>query len=874
MEQWHSCKQMARDALLLFRLGDFYEAFYEDAALIARELSLTLTQRQGIPMAGVPFHASDAYIDKLVAKGYRVALAEQMSDPKKTKGLVKREVSRVVTPGALVTSNLLCDNKNNYFASVMQVGQRFGLAFVDLTTSEFRVTELDQLHALRAECFRFQPAEVLTSERFYAQNATFFNDLKLSYPVLITTTDDWRFDHQVACSYLMNHFQVHSLDGFGLRGAVAAINAAGALLQHLREILSQPVDHLNRLQPYTTANYMAIDAHSQCNLELTRSLHDGSRKTTLLEVLDETVTPMGGRLIARWIKQPLLDVAEIRQRQDAVGELMSNLTVASALKQHLDGIRDLERLNMKVQSGYALPRDLVALRHSLMRLPHIKEALRQISSSLIREHEALIQTVPEVVELLARAITDEPPLRVGEGTLFRSGYHLGIDELRSLNQDSQSWMAQYQHQLREATGIKTLKVGYTRPTGYFIEISRGQVDRVPDTFERRQMLANAERFTTRELKGYETKVLTAEDQLSTLETQLFGELLRQLAVSAAAIAQTASALAVIDCIQSLAQVAHRQGYTKPVVDESDQLVIESGRHPVIENLHLGEKFIPNDTHLNDTERLLIITGPNMAGKSTFLRQVALVVIMAQIGSFVPAAKAHVGKIDQVFTRIGASDDLSRGHSTFMVEMTETANILHNATSRSLVILDEIGRGTSTYDGISIAWAVAEYLLTTPEKRAKTLFATHYWELTELEGRVPGAVNYNIAVRECDDRVLFLRKIVRGRADKSYGIHVGALAGLPQPVLMRARQVLTQLEESASRRGKSEAIVLRHLPAARAHPQSQEVQLLLFEPPRPAEKALAEALAQLDVDNMTPVQALAKLVELKGKIAPRTPKHLT
>lgn len=866
MEQWHSCKQIAKDAVLLFRLGDFYEAFYDDAALIARELSLTLTQRQGIPMAGVPFHASDGYIDKLVAKGHRVALAEQMGDPKKTKGLVKREIARVVTPGSLITSHLLCETKNNYFASIMQVGQRFGLALIDLTTSEFRVVELASLQELRAECFRFQPAEILTSERFHSQNTHFFNDLKLSYQVLVTATDDWRFDHQVACSSLLNHFRVQSLDGFGLRGSVAAINAAGALLQYLREVLSQPIDHLSTLQPYSTGSYVAIDSNSQRNLELTASLHDGSRKHTLLEVLDATVTPMGGRLLTRWIKQPLLDVVTIGHRQEAIADLIADPTYGNALRQQLEAIRDLERLTMKVQSGYALPRDLVALRQSLLPLPQIKQTLQPFTALLLQQQQALLHTVPEVVDLLTRAIVDEPPLRVGEGTVFRDGYHAGIDELRGLSRDSQSWMAKYQCHLREATGIKSLKVGYTRLFGYYIEVSRGQVEKMPDTFERRQTLANAERYITPELKEYEGKVLTAEEQLGALEVQLFTELLRQLATSAAAIAQSAAALAVVDCLQSLALVAHRQGYTRPLVDTSDQLLIEAGRHPVIENLHLGEKFVPNDTTLNSADqRLMVITGPNMAGKSTFLRQVALIVIMAQIGSFVPAARAQLGVIDKVFTRIGASDDLSRGHSTFMVEMTETANILNNATDRSLVILDEIGRGTSTYDGISIAWAVAEHLLNTPGKKAKTLFATHYWELTELEGRIPGAVNYNIAVRECDDRVIFLRKIVRGGADKSYGIHVGALAGLPQPVLMRARQILAQLEEGASRRGSLEATTLRRLPATRAHRQSDEVQLLLFEPPRSVERALAEALAKLDIDHLTPVQALAKLIELKRKL---------
>lgn len=830
MDQWRSCKQAAKNAILLFRLGDFYEAFYEDAALLAKELGVTLTQRQNVPMAGVPHHASDSYIDKLVAKGHRVAIAEQMEDPGKAKGLVKREIARVVTPGSLVTSSLLSDKRNNFFACVVQVGQRFGLALLDHTTAEFQVAELDSIEEIRSECHRVQPAEILTSDRFRERHSALFQDLRLSFPCLVTPLDDWHFSHQVTYGFLVEHFAVQSLDGFGVRGCVAAINAAGALLRYLQENLAQPIQHIGSMRSYSTSQFMGIDPNTQRNLELTASLHDGGRRRTLLEVLDSTITPMGARQLARWVKQPLLSVMDIVARQDSIADLLAGADLLAQLRQQLESVRDLERLMMRVQSGYASPRDLVALRHSLTPLVGIKEILQQLRAPLLCSQEAAIEPQPVAIDVLARALVEEPPVRVGEGSLFREGYHAGIDELRLLSRDSQRWISDYQTSLREATGIRTLKVGYTRMFGYYIEVSKGQAIKMPESFERRQTLVNAERYVTPELKEYESKVLTAQEKLGALEAELFAALRQQVAQYAAPVMRTAAALAQVDCLQSLATVARRQGYVKPVVDSDDGLHIEGGRHPVIEELHLGEKFVPNDTVMNAEQRLWVITGPNMAGKSTYLRQVALIVIMAQMGSFVPASSAQIGIVDKVFSRIGASDDLSRGQSTFMVEMTETANILHNVTDRSLVILDEIGRGTSTYDGISIAWSVAEYLLTTLGKMAKTLFATHYWELTELEGRVAGAVNYNIAVRECDDRVLFLRKIVRGGADKSYGIHVGALAGLPQPVLLRARQILAGLEEAASRRGGAEQPQrpVRKSSFTKASVAPKEVQLFLFD----------------------------------------------
>jgi len=814
MQQWHACKKVATDAVLFFRMGDFYEAFYDDAVLLARELELTLTKRQDIPMSGVPIHTCEGYIDRLVAKGYRVAVAEQMEDPRKTKGIVKREVVRVVTPGTVISSGLLSDKNNNYIASTTRVGAIYGLAFLDLTTSEFRVIEFEQEQDLLNELFRIHPAECIAPQRFRDKHKPLFQDLHKSYEYLLTEIEDWRYDHQIAHDTLINHFKVHGLDGFGLRGMVAAINAAGALLNYIHDHLSLPIDHIREIQPYTTAHYMAIDRSTQRHLELTESIQDGSRKNTLLAILDHTRTPMGGRLLRQWVKQPLLDIAAIQQRQEAVQAFLNHPQQLAQVTTLLDQVRDLERLIMRISSGYASPRDLNALKTSLQPLPALKLALQPLTltSPLLLQEEKSLEPQPELIHLIERAIVDEPPVRISDGKIFRDGFHRELDELREISRDSKSWIARYQTQLKDSTGIKTLKVGYTKMFGYYIEVSKGQSERMPNSFERRQTLVNAERYITPELKDYESKVLTAEERIGGLETELFNALRLEVSKYAESIQRTARALSKIDCLASLAEIARQQDYCRPIIDESGVLEIIAGRHPVIEAANFGEKFVPNDTLLDDdASRLLLITGPNMAGKSTYIRQVALIAILAQIGSFVPAKSCQMGLIDKVFSRIGASDDLARGQSTFMVEMTETANILNNATSRSLVILDEIGRGTSTYDGISIAWAVAEYLLTTDGRLAKTLFATHYWELTKLEEKVPGAVNYHVAVHESEDNIVFLRKIMRGGTEKSFGIHVARLAGLPATTLARAKEILVHLEENANRKSAFEPSKPKRLP---------------------------------------------------------------
>lgn len=820
MAQWHACKSKAGDALLFFRMGDFYEAFYEDAALIAREVELTLTMRQEVPMCGVPVSSCEGYIDRLVAKGYRVAVAEQTSDPKASKGLVSREVVRVVTPGTVINSALLSDRSNNFFASITQVGSLLGFAILDLTTADFRVIEFNNEHDLLNEIIRVRPAEFIIPKKFHEKHLSLFHEIKQTYTCLVNTEDDWHFEHQTAYDFLIQHFKVHSLDGFGLTGMIAAINAAGALMKHLQDSLCLPINHIGEIHIYSTSQYMALDRTSLRNLELTHSLHDGSRRNTLLEILDQTQTPMGARLIHHWIKQPLMDINMISKRQDAVEAFCTNHQAQDGVKTLLGHVRDIERLMMKASSGYAAPRDLAALKTSLEPIAHLKIALKGLAehSALLCEEETALQSLPEMTQLIGQAIVDEAPLRISDGNIIREGYHAELDELRALSRDSKSWIANYQINLRDTLGIKTLKVGYNRMFGYYIEVSKGQADRMPQSFHRRQTLVNAERFISPELKEYEGKVLTAEERISGIETELFHAIREEVAKYAPQVLRIAKAIAQIDCLLSLAEAAKICGYVRPAVSEQQIIHIEEGRHPVIERTHMSEKFIPNDTLLDDeNNRLLLITGPNMAGKSTYIRQVALISIMAQIGSFVPAKRANIGIVDKVFTRIGANDDLSRGQSTFMVEMTETANILNNATSRSLVILDEIGRGTSTYDGISIAWSVAEYLLTADGRMAKTLFATHYWELTKLEEKIPGAVNYHIAVHESHENIIFLRRIVRGGTDKSYGIHVGKLAGLPSAVIERSKEILIHLEENANRKGTFEP----SKPKSRPKPKEKE-----------------------------------------------------
>lgn len=812
MSQWQACKAQAKDALLLFRLGDFYEAFYDDATTMSKGLGLTLTARQGTPMCGIPFHTAEGYIDKLIAKGFKVAVAEQTEDPKSAKGIVKREIVRIVTPGTIVNSQLLSDKKNNFFVSVAQVGSVFGLAILDLTTSEFRVQELEKEQQLVDELCRLRPSEFLVSKRF-----EFLKELSYSFPFVANEKPS--LDPKLSFDVLTGHFDVQNLDGFGLRGKTAAVVAAGSLLLYLKEELSLPLEHIHTLQTESLSQYMSIDRSTMRNLEINDSLVD---------LLDETCTPMGGRLLRQWVQYPLLSCPAITERQEAINSFLQRPEVSKKGRELLSHVRDLERLMMKISAHYATPRDLYALGVSLSHLPAIKETL---------ELEPLFDAAPLAAQILS-GIKENPPLRIGEGEIFQDGYHAELDKLRLLAKDSTAWINGYQVTLREQTGIKTLKVGYTRAFGYYIEVSRAQSERIPPTFQRRQTLINAERFITEELKQFEQQVLTAEERSKAIESELFEKLRGEIASHAPAVNAAARTIARFDVILSLAKAASLYQWVRPTLEDSENLEIIEGRHPVIERSIGRSSFIPNDTVLNPAQQLMLITGPNMAGKSTYIRQVAIIVILAQIGSFVPAKSATIGLVDKVFSRIGASDDLARGQSTFMVEMSETANILNHATSRSLVLLDEIGRGTSTYDGISIAWAVAEYLLTTPKKQAKTLFATHYWELTQLQNEYPHAANFQTAVQEIASGIVFLRKIIRGGTDKSYGIHVAKLAGLPTRAIKRAEERLKELEKKPD----------NQLPLFISTPQEHPV--------------LTE-LRKIDILNLTPLQAHHTLCELKN-----------
>ena len=841
MAQWHACKEKAKDALLLFRLGDFYEAFYDDAKSLAEGVDVTLTQRQGVPMAGVPAQSVEGYIEKLVEKGFLVAIAEQTEDPKQVKGIVKREVVRIVSPGTLLSS--LPENRNNFFGALSILNQTVALALLDFSTGEFHVIEFSRQKELLDELYRRAPSELLISEKDHDALSRVIEEIKKGTYVRITKKENWHFDPENALRTLINHFHVHTLDGFGLKGMGAAITAAGSLLYYVQDDLNLKTSHIKSITPDHISSYLSIDQATQRNLELTEPLHKGSTNFTLLKLLDQTVTPMGARLLKSWLIHPLLSVNEIKKRQQGVKELLKNLII----RDHLRPVRDLERLLMRISTGTASPRDLVSLKTSLHAIPTVTQSLKHFSSPLLKE--LLFPSPSLITEKIEKILVDEPPAKLGEGKVIREGIHAKLDELRHLKTNSQTWMAHYQMELRKTYGIKTLKIIYSKAFGYCIEVSRGQADLVPETFERRQTLVNNERFISPELKAYEEKILTAEEKIQGIENALFQELREEIATHSDTVNTLSKSIAILDALLSLALVAAKNEYTEPMIDESGEIEIDVGRHPVIEASLRDHSFIPNDTHLNEKENLIIITGPNMAGKSTYIRQVALLVIMAQMGSFIPAQKGRIGIVDKVFSRIGASDDLSRGQSTFMIEMTETANILNNATSRSLVILDEIGRGTSTFDGISIAWAVAEELL---KKGCKTLFATHYWELTELEETHKGVKNVHVAVQETADRIVFLRKIVSGSTDKSYGIHVARLAGLPTTALKRAYEVLHKLEQN-------------DLNSPAQKPQEQ----LSFIAPPPSKKelayeSLAEELKKVKIDETTPLEALKLLSAWKGK----------
>ncbi|HEX4085199.1 MAG TPA: DNA mismatch repair protein MutS [Chthoniobacteraceae bacterium] len=795
MQQYQGIRRtLPPDTLLLFRLGDFYEMFFEDAKEAAGILDVALTKRNGVPMCGVPFHAAEGYLAKLIKAGRRAAICDQVGEVVPGR-IVQREVTQIITPGTISDVNLLEARRNNYLAAIFEREERYGFAYVDLSTGEFRLTEVESMAQLEDELARVCPSEVLVSEEQAEQ-------LCALAAALSTRCDGYAFLADQAGFALRSHFQVQSLDGFGCTDMPAAVGAAGAILHYLKTGLRRQISHITRLTCYRNSQFMIVDAATQANLELVAS-RGGARDTSLLAALDRTVTPMGARRLRDWILHPLCKLEPLRERQDFIAELLAESFLLSQARDSLKGVRDIERTVARLNQAGGNARDLLVLQNSLKRLPDLKTHLRSLAervsfgangcgTGLRARTEQDLHEFPDLVSLLETALVDDPPIAVKEGGMFRDGYSEPLDELRAAGTEGKKWIAELQQREIERTGIKSLKVRYTSVFGYFIEITKANLGSVPADYHRKQTTVNGERFITPELKEMENKILGADERAQALEYDLFHQVRQQALRWLAELQATASAIATLDVIAAFAETARLFGYCRPELTEAGRLEIRDGRHPVLDQSLVEEKFVPNDVELDGgPNRLLIITGPNMAGKSTFIRQVALLTLMAQIGSYLPASRAEVGLADRIFTRVGASDDLSRGQSTFMVEMNETANILNNATERSLIILDEIGRGTSTFDGLSIAWSIAEFLH--DRTKARTLFATHYHELTELEMTRSGVKNYNVAVREWNEQIIFLRKIIRGGADKSYGIQVARLAGLPPEVIGRAKEVLSNLE---------------------------------------------------------------------------------
>jgi DNA mismatch repair protein MutS len=842
-KQYLEIKQQYPDTILFFRLGDFYETFDQDAETTSRELDIVLTSRNvakglRVPMAGIPYHAVENYLARLIDKGYHVAICEQVGD-QPVKGLVPRKVTRVVTPGTVVEPGLLPGDANNYLACIVVQDERAGVAYVDITTGEFSATEIiasEVESAVRAEMMRLQPAEILHSETARIENEV---------PGYTTPWPAWRFESGRCQQVLLDHFATASLDGFGLRGMPLAISAAGGLVQYLEETRPTALKLLTGLATYQLSEFMTLDAATRRNLEITETIRNRGKTGALLGVLEHTVTPMGNRLIYQWLNKPLLDLEQILKRQAGVAYFVNNGLVRAELREVLKPLADLERLTQRLVGGSGQPRDLVAMRNTLQNLPDLKDLFPADEPAL---EEVLINMhlCEQELDLIESALEDDPPATLKNIGVIRSGFSAELDGVLESSRHARDWIANLESVERLRTGIKPLKVGYNKVFGYYLEVTKTNTDLVPDEYIRKQTLVNAERYITPELKEYETLVLNAEERIHEIEARLFRDLCERLAGSAEKLLRTARMIARLDVFASLAEAAALNGYVQPEVVAEDILDIKEGRHPVVEQLMIAERFVPNDAFFESDERIRIITGPNMSGKSTFLRQVALIVLMAQVGSFVPADSARIGLVDRIFTRIGAQDEIYAGQSTFMVEMVEMANILHHATSRSLLILDEIGRGTSTYDGVSIAWAVVEYIHNHPGLRAKTLFATHYHELTQLADLLPGVRNYNVAVSEAANKVVFLHTIVPGGADRSYGIHVGQLAGLPGPVVQRASEILQQLEDSSGK-------------AVRIDPQAPQ-QMALF----PETNPLLADLDQLDMNTLSPIEALNKLYEWQRK----------
>ena len=863
MQHYLETKKQYKDCVLFYRLGDFYEMFFEDAEIVSRELELTLTgkdcgQEKRAPMSGIPYHAADSYIAKLIEKGYKVAICEQVEDPKQAKGIVKREVIRVVTPGTVIESNLLEEKKNNYIMAIYKSGLYFGISVCDISTGEFLATQIvehNNFARLLDEISRYSPAEIIVSDMMF-NSKTEIEKIKERFETYISKESEESFDGEYELlSGMYNIIDDKNEKIKNLSDKKLAIYAINALLKYLEDTQKTSLDHINTIKIYNTTRYMALDINARRNLEITEKMRDKSKKGTLLWVLDKTSTSMGGRLLRRWLNDPLIDRKEINDRLDAVEELKDSIILRGDVVEALKKVYDIERLAGKISYGNANGRDMISLKNSVKQLPEIKKVLSTTGAGLLKEIYENIDTLNDIYEIIEKSIVDEPPIGVKDGGIIKIGYDPEIDKLKLATTEGKKWILELEAKEREQTGIKGLKVGFNKVFGYFIEVTKSNLSMVPDRYVRKQTLTNCERYITEELKNLENQILGAEERVVTLEYNAFCEIRSSIEKQIQRIQKTATLVSTLDVLVSFATVAEDMNYVKPEVDNGEVIDIKEGRHPVIEKMISNSNFVPNDTYLDEEgNRLAIITGPNMAGKSTYMRQVALITLMAQVGSFVPASYAKIGVVDKIFTRVGASDDLSMGQSTFMVEMMEVATILKEATKNSLVILDEIGRGTSTYDGLSIAWAVAEFIADKEKCGAKTLFATHYHELTELENKVEGVKNYSIAVKEKGEDIIFLRKIVDGGTDESYGVHVARLAGVPQVVTKKANEILQSLE----RRNVLNNKIIEQTPKKESADQIDMYNYKIAE--------VAHEIDRIDFNQLTPIDALNTLVKIKEKLS--------
>ena len=863
MQQYLDIKNQYKDCIMFYRVGDFYEMFFDDALTASKALEITLTgkdcgQEERAPMCGVPYHAYEVYANRLIEQGYKVAICEQVEDPKQAKGLVKRDVIQIITPGTNLSTQNLKEGQNNYIMSIYAFDNAYGIAVADITTGEARTCQVTSQEKCKDEINKYQPSEIICNETLLCQDWD-WDYYRERLHITISAIDDWHFNEEQATSCLLKHFKVQSLEALGLKDQSLTVIASGALMEYLIETQKSSLDHMNRLELYAVDDYMILDSSTRRNLELTETLRDKEKRGSLLWVLDKTKTAMGARLLRTYIEQPLIRKDRIEERLDAIEQLNREAINREELREYLNPIYDLERLMTRISLKTANPRDLISFKTSLSYLPYIRQLLAGYPSGLLHQIYEDLDGLEDIHQLLEDSIIEDPPLQIKEGGIIKDGYLEHIDELKHAKTDGKQWLAELETKEREASGIKNLKIKYNKVFGYYFDVTNSYKELVPEHFIRKQTLANSERYTTEELDKLADTILGSEDKLCALEYETFCDIREKISGEIKRVQRTAHAVAMLDVMASLAYVTEQNHYIRPVMNEEGRLKIRGGRHPVVEKMIPNDLFIRNDTELDINEnRIAIITGPNMAGKSTYMRQTALIVLLAQMGCYVPADQADIGIVDRIFTRVGASDDLASGQSTFMVEMSEVANILRNATVNSLLILDEIGRGTSTYDGLSIAWSVVEYISNFHRLGAKTLFATHYHELTELEGQLPGVHNYCIAVKEQGDDIVFLRKIMRGGADRSYGIQVAKLAGLPQDVIERANEILSELLDEHDLAGKGKKVTV-----AKPKKKEEPKQLSFFA--NPMEQEVVAEIQSLDLSNMTPMKALVYLSELQEKL---------